>query len=307
MDATATAAPATTTQSAPPAAATAAVPHSGQSSTEKVAATKEAEAKQATAPEYHELSFKDGKTKKLTIAELKAAALLGEGAYGKMEEAAKIRKQADAEREAFKKKKIQSLIDAGMSKEEVRAEFEGWYKENFIDPESMTPEQKELAELRKFKTEREETAKQQKEREQAEAQSAEEKEFFQGFQQEIVQALDASDLPKSKFTVGRMAYWIKQNLRKGYDAPMEVIVNQVKQERNAIVSSMVKDSAPAQLVEMLGKDVVQKIRMWDLENLEKLQGGGGTPPAPRDNDPSRPKKSMSDVDRYFREMRQKKR
>lgn len=53
----------------------------------------------------------------------------------------------------------------------------------------------------------------------------------------------------------------------GWEAPLSMIVNQVKSERQAIMSDLNENSSAEQLIAMLGEKVINKIRQHDLAQL----------------------------------------
>jgi len=124
-------------------------------------------------------------------------------------------------------------------------------------------------------------------------------------EKELIATLDQAGLPKTRFTANRLVYWKKQNLKNGYDAPPEVLIQQVKDEGQNILQSYVKESSPAQLIEFLGEELINKIRQHDIENLKAKLGQKGTvmPKQARQTAQKGGGKSMRDVDKYFNDLR----
>lgn len=219
----------------------------------------------------------DGKSIKMTLDEMKKHAGLGKKAYSNLEEAAKIRKDAESKLDRIKTPKdaMKFLTDPknGYDAKEVRAAFEEWYSEAFIEPETMTPEQKRWAQMERENKE----LKAEREAQQKEAQAAREAEedsrTGQQLQSEITSMLEESGMPKTKFTASRMAYWIRVNESKGINAPKEMIIEQVRTERNNIVKSMADSYDGEALVQHLGEDIVKKIRQFDLARIRAKRGG----------------------------------
>lgn len=264
-----------------------------------------------TAEQLIELKV-NGTSRKYTLDQLKARASLADASHERFEKASQIEKSQKEYDEKLKKDFIGALVEKGLSKEQIKTRFEQWYKENFIDPETMSPEQKELAELKRWKQQQEQ------ERQEIDEQkkSAEQKEFEQkerqNYQKEIIETIEKFDLPKTRFIVGRIAYWQGINLSKGYDAPPEVVVQQVREEEQSILKNAVKSrmANPEKLVEYLGEDVVNAIRKFDVERLKKKFGvGSSNQSAGGTQFPTNERrgKTMSDVDDYFNELRRSKR
>lgn len=265
-----------------------------------------------TAEQLIELKV-NGQTRKYTLEQLKSKAALGDAAYEKFEKAAEIEKKQQALRENLKKDFLQTLLDPelGLTKEQIKTRFENWYKENFIDPETMDPRDLKLREYEQKEKERMAREQEQQEQERAQRENEETERERVALQQTIIDTIEKYDLPKTRFTVGRLAYWQRLNLSKGYDAPPDVLVEQVRNEEQAILQNAVKNrmASPEKLVAYLGEDVVKAIRKYDTEQLQKKFGG-----APSSNNadgfpraPEKPRRTMSDVDDYFNELRRSKR
>jgi len=264
----------------------------------------------ALPPELFEVKV-NGQIRKYTLDELRSKAILADGAHEKFQKASQTEKKFADWKQKAQTDAMSALMDPelGLSKDQIRTRFESWYKENFIDPEMMTKEQREAAQ---WKKEAEQYKKEKSQREEQEKTSAQEhldSQTRQSVQEEIVSILDTSGLPKTRFTANRVAFWMKQNIKNGYDAPPEVIVQQVKDERNSIVASLTSTATPQQLVEMLGDELIKKLRTFDMEKLKArfqpaTQSGSLSPNS--GNAKPTGSRSMRDVDKYFNELRRTK-
>lgn len=274
----------------------------GQSATKSAA-----EKAEAPKPPQH-IEFEG---KKYSAQELKAKLALAEGAYQKFESAAQERKKIEAIQQRFDADPLEATImyfeSKGLPRNEAeamaRSKFEKSYKTRFIDPEGMTPEQREAAQ---YKKELEDTKAKLKERDDADAKVAADKEgqaVRESMQKEIIDVIEKSGMPKTRFTANRVAFWMRQNLANGYDAPPEVITQQVKDEGKSIITSMLGESTPDQMVEMLGEDIIKKLRTYDLSRLQKRFGENqpNTEKTPRT--PTKKGTSMADVDEYLNSIR----
>lgn len=261
------------------------------------------------APEVYEVKI-NGQTRKYTLDELKNKVSLGEAANEKFQKASELSKKHESTKAELKKDFFKVLMseEVGLTKEEMRTKFESWYKENFIDPETMDPREMRIRELEREKSEREAREQEIQAAKQKEIEEQETAKTVEQMQKEIISVVEKSGLPKTRFTAARVAYWMRQNLKNGYNAPEEVIVQQVREERNSLVGSMVKESTGEQLVEMLGEELVTKIRKYDIELLKKKLGGttkgdDGFPAMTRDENK---KVTTRDVDAYFNNLRRQK-
>lgn len=262
---------------APAAATTTAIDNAA---TKAVAAAGEKAEQTKTIEEFFDIKV-DGKSKRMSREEVLRRASLADAADNRFEEAAAMRKQAEGllSRMRNPKDAIALLQDPalGLDKEQVRVEFESWYKAQFIDREAMTPEQRELADAKERIKKYEETeAEVQKNKQSEEDQKADMAEA-EKLQKEILGLLDTSGLPKTKFTAGRLAYWIRVNETKGLKAPAELIIDQVKKEAREVMSSMVQNSDGDVLLNLLGEDTAKKIRKYDLERIRARRNQAAAP------------------------------
>lgn len=213
----------------------------------------------------------NGKVMKLPLKDIIARAQLTEASQERFSEASKQRKHVEKIISTARSNPIQALMDPalGLSKEQIRDAFEEWYAREYIDPEHMTPEQLRLRDAEakiKAYEEAEQAAKQRAEQEEQEKLTAAE---TANLQKTIIEAMESSGLPKTKFFVERMAFYMRQNLLNGWDAPINVIVAQVRKERQAIMSDLTESSDPETLIAMLGEGIVNKIRQHDLKKLRE--------------------------------------
>lgn len=219
-------------------------------------------------PETFEVKV-NGKTVKMSRQEVIDYASMSHAANSKFDEASKLRKSVDSIINTAKTNPIQALMDPalGLTKDQIRDAFETWYTKEYIEPESLTPEQKQLKEvqsrLKSYEEAEQEKIRQQKESEETEL-TNKQREYLQG---QIIDAIDRSGLPKSKWIASRMAFYMRENLTKGWEAPIDLIVSQVKQERQSIMSDLTDNSEGDTLISLLGEGVVNKIRQYDLKRL----------------------------------------
>lgn len=284
----------------------AATPEEG--SPQQVAAKVEQPAKPAE-PEWLEY-VADGKKRRVTKEEaLKRLLPLADTSYNRLEEAAAMRKQADSVLSRMKdpKKAIEFLQDPelGLKKEEVKAAFEDWYKTNYIDREAMTPEQREHADLKARLSKYEEQEVNQKKEAERKLNEELDSRTAQETQQEIIKTVEESGLPKSKFTVSRIAYWTRLNEAKGINAPRELVIGQVKKELRDVVESVCAAADGDMLFEVLGEATVKKVRSHDLARIRAKRNQVAPVQTPVQDDPFaiRPNERIteSEVRRRMRE------
>lgn len=219
----------------------------------------------------------NGKAMKLSREELIRQAQLGYSATERFEQSAKQKREVEEIIGSATKSPIESLMKLGLSKEQLREAMEEWYTREYIEPETLTPEQRknrELeAELKKYRTQEEDKAKVDREK-QAQELTAK---HTENYQKQIIEALESSGLPKSKFVVQRLAFWMRQNLTHGWEAPMDLLVEQVKKDRLDYFSDLLESSDPEVLSNFLGDKFVNKLRKHDLQRLRARRSGGVDP------------------------------
>lgn len=282
-----------------------AVPMTGNDSKTPSEATQKVEA-----PQTYEVKV-NGQIRKYTLDQLMSKASLGEAATERFEQAKQLTQKSQKFQENIKKDFLKALQDPelGLSKDQIKERFEHWYKENYIDPEVMSPEQKELAELKRWRKEREAEEAERNELAQKEQETLMDSQTRETVQQEIIKALETSGLPKTRETVARMAFYMKQNLMRGYDAPMELVVQQVKESVSQNWEQYFKDATVEQWVSIIGEEGIKKLRQYDLERLKNKFGSNAVQANETEAKPKLKrgeKIPMSRVDDYLNDIRQQK-
>lgn len=248
----------------------------------------------------------NGKIIKMTRQQLLDNASMVHTANSRFDEAKKFRDEADAFKKALKSKPIDALFDPslGHSKESIRAQMEEWYAREFIEPETLTEEQKKLKaaelELKTYKDNEIEETKKAEEAKLAEMTNQQR----QHMQTQIIEALEKSNLPqKDPGVFKRVASYMRQNLLRGWEAPMDMIVRQVHKDLVGETQSLAKNcDSIEQLVDLFGEENVNRIRQWDLDNLRKKRNGFSSeeqaaPP------PQQQRFSSADIDQRLRDIR----
>ncbi len=243
--------------------------------TTPVASKPEGGASASPSPSSDTREYKiNGKTVKMSQKEADDYVSMSYAAQQKFNEAAQIRKEHEAKKELYKTNRIQAFIDAteDMSPEDRRAVIEEFYAKQYIAKDEMTPQEIALADREEKIAKWEAEQKGLKARSDKEAEDKLVNTHRERIQQEIVETLEASGLPKSKFIAARLAFYMQQNARNGYDAPKEMLIRQVKNERKSIVADMTDSSSAEQLIDLLGENVVKKINKYYLDQLRAGRG-----------------------------------
>lgn len=160
-----------------------------------------------------------------------------------------------------------------------REALENWYYKNYIEPDTLSPEQLETRNLKDRVSEYE--AKEAAQAKQAEAAKAEkaaqqkeaDKERYRSeWSTKIQEALETSGLPKSDWTVTRMALYLKQALQQGRkDVQPSDVAKQVKADWAAAQKDLLANLTPAQLAAQLGDEALAKIRQHDVEKYKSTK------------------------------------
>lgn len=201
-----------------------------------------------------------------SIDELIKLAQLGGGARAKMQEASEIKKHYDAIEKMLKENPEELLRSGGIDPEVLAEEIiTRRIKEMEKSPEQIEREkiQKELAEARKKLQEVEEQKKN------AEIEKLQVK-YIQEFNEQITSALENyKELPRSPYTVKRIADTMLWALENGHDVTVSDVVPFVHKEIRGEIQQMV-DSLPVDFLEdFIGKNASEKMRQNRLKKMEK--------------------------------------
>lgn len=140
-----------------------------------------------------------------------------------------------------------------------------------IKDEMLTPEEKELRELKKYKESTEAEKAKMREAQEKEASAKREAEIANTYQAKFIAALEQSGLPKSPDMVKRMAQMEKKNLEYGLDLTPKELAEEVKKELINLVKFVAGDADGDQLINIFGEDISKKIRKSDLKKLQEMQ------------------------------------
>jgi hypothetical protein len=229
---------------------------------------------QSTQPEVFDVKV-NGRIQKMTRQEVIDHASMSYAANQKFNEAKSLKAEHERLTSLARKNPLEALLDPslGLSKDQIRDAMEEWYNREFIEPETLSPEQRQIKqyelELKKYQ-DQERERKDQYEKDQLEKLTSTQRDYLQ---KQIIDALETSGLPKTKFFASRMAFYMQQNFKNGWEAPLEMIINQVKNERRLMMGDLTEQSDAKQIIDMLGEGVINKIRKYDLEQLRAKRSG----------------------------------
>ena len=298
---------------ATPATITAAVPAEGTAAAAKPSSTgapanaggkKEGDNGKPSTPTIIEKKV-NGKVWKGTQEEWDKSASLGMTSYERLQEAAKIKKEAEGKLERIKNPKdaIKFLNDPenGYKPDEVRAAFEEWYHENFVKTANETPEQKRIRELEAKNRKYEEDNQKREQEAQAAKEAQEDEVTVKRIQQEVMEIMTEHNLPRNREVARKVIFYTRLNEAKGINAPPELIAQKVRASASTDVQAWTNDLKGEQLVDFLGgwkSPLVKELRRLDIERAKGLRNGGAKPAAeepltkePKERDDGQPKRA----------------
>lgn len=217
----------------------------------------------------------DGKEVEIPEDEAVAAWQKRTSADKRFQEAATTKKQA----EGILKAVSQSKDNPQMLKKifsDVGVDFRATAEQflySLIQEEQMTPEQKELHETKKklseYEQEKQEKQKAEEEQQRVELEGKYEKEY----QASIIETLDKTDLPKSEFTIGRIARYLYLGLERGVELQPTDVMDLVRRDYNNEMTALFKNASPDQIAAIAGEDFLKKLREFDLNKVRNGIGG----------------------------------
>ncbi len=201
----------------------------------------------------------------MDIDALREMAQKGEGADQKFQEAATMRKQMEKFVELMQNDPIKAMTELGLNPDDV-AEM---HMQKRIEEMQKSPEQLELEKLR-AEIEAERQAKEELEKEKFEAEQQRiQDEYARQLDNEISDALNGSELPKSPYVVKRVAENLMIALEKDSNASvsdiMPLVQKQIKQEIRDMFGVMPEDI----IEQFIGEDVSTKLRKRRIKKMKK--------------------------------------
>lgn len=232
----------------------------------------------------------DDAEREVDEAELLRGYSHAQSANQRFQEASKIRKQAETFIERLKSdpKSILTNPKLGIDFRKIAEE----YVLEQMEAESLTPEERERktekGELEKYRS-----AEQQKKAEADAAQLEQVKNHYrQDYQKKFIGALETQGLPKTEFTVKRMAYYQEQAILREYElepsALAELVREDYMKEFSALFGSYEDGEA---MIKFLGEGNTNKIRKSDLARFKSQQGQPRQVSQPK-HDASKPRQVM---------------
>jgi len=211
-------------------------------------------------------------------------AQLAESAQQRFQEASVMKKQAEQFFEALMNDPRSILSHPEIAKKLNMREFAEDFLSQELKNELMDPAEREMSELREFKRKHEEETTGRQQREQETAQQGRAREAQQkaakDFDVNITEALTQTNLPKTPYTVKRVAEILLGARKNGYDMDIATAVDMVKEGYQTDLGAMVGGLEPEMLIKMFGDDMIKKLRKHDLAQLKNKLNPPQAQPAP---------------------------
>jgi hypothetical protein len=200
----------------------------------------------------------DGQEREVDEAELLRGYTHGAAANEKMKAANEQRQMAEEVLRIFKTDPKLAFSKLGV---DAKA-FAEQVLQDHIEELNLTPEQKELRDLRKWQAEQNEAKQKAEEAQKLAAEEAYRNEVSTQLQESIINSLNSGGLPKNEYTVGRMAYYMDAAVRAGFNLPvpelMTHILPQVKAEYDRDLKALLSSTPEDRLLDFLGEDITKK-------------------------------------------------
>jgi hypothetical protein len=279
-NAPATAAPAPSAGTPNPAAASPNPAQGGKPNGSQPGPAKAGPAAAPTQSEVRKLKLKlEGQDVELPESEVIALAQQGKVSGKRFEEAAKIRQQAAEIIQFAKENPAEFFKKTGMNARQWAEEF----LTNELKKEGESPVEKRAREAEEKLAAIEKEKKTAAEKRLQEQKDAQTKEWAQKYDQMFVEALGKSGLPRTAFTVKRMAELQLVNIKKGLELGPDQLAKIVREDYIAEQKALFGQAEGDQLLDMLGEDIVKKLSKAQISRLKakSVPGRAATSNTPR--------------------------
>lgn len=264
--------------------------------------------KEAIKEEIRKMKLKvNGRDVEMDESEVIRRAQLAESAQQRYQEAAQMKKQAEQFFQTLLEDPRSVLMHPEIAQKLNFRELAEEYLSTELKKELMDPVERELEELREFKRKQEEEVQNRQKQEQETVKQRQMREMQQRAAQEldvkITETLKQSNLPKTAYTVKRVAEVLLNAQKNGFDLDIPTAVDMVRDGYNTDLREMIGNLQPDMIVKMFGDDLVKKLRKHDLAQLKaKLKPQEAAPaegvaqptPTPRQKQDAEPKYMKQD-------------
>lgn len=205
----------------------------------------------------------DGTPVSLTRDELIKGFQLGSASHERFRNAAQMKKEAESSLDAMMADPIAAFLKAGGDEAALR-DLTETYLYGKIQQDKMTPEERELAELKQYKEQAEQRQKDQADQKQQEANTAQTKKYEEEYIASFNQAFEAAGVAPTESAMSRVAQIQLSALEAGYEVPVDMVINQYKDEQSAMISQYLSSLDSDGISSVIGKDRMKEIRKKEL-------------------------------------------
>jgi hypothetical protein len=233
----------------------------------------------------------------------------GLAANERFEHSAKIEKQA----KSFVQNLQSNFGDVithpslGIPKEQIISWAEQYLFRERVQPEMMSPEERErMQEKAELETYRKREAREKQEREAQRVEQLKEQ-FRADWSKKFAEALDSGGLPKTDWTVTRMAQYMRQAGKNGHKHIQPVdVVEYVQRDWINAQKDLYANMDGEKLLEILGSENVDKIRKANLKRYDSNYGKSSTSVSNgREVTDTKPKKFYGSTEEMMRDTRRR--
>jgi GTP cyclohydrolase I len=188
------------------------------------------------------------------------------------QEKAELEKQVGAFMKALGEDPFAAMKELGMNPDQVIED----YINKQLEQAKKSPEQVEKerleSELKAIRAEREREKEEHNTKELARLQE----QAFQQYDTQMEQALNKSGLPKTPYTVKKMADYMLVALEAGHDVTPDDVVDVVREEMNSDLKEMFASLDEETIEGLLGEQVINKLRKRRVAKAQAAQKALGT-------------------------------
>lgn len=190
---------------------------------------------------------------------------LAKAAQKAMQENNSYKSQVEQFFKSFKSDTKAALKEMGIDPKQFAAEV----IEEEIKRAQLTPEQRELEELKAEKKRLEEERKREKEEFEKKEYERLSQQEYERVETQMSMALEKSSLPKEPYVVKKIADYMLIGIQNGIDLSPEEVLPLVEQEIKSDLQALIKALGEDKVEDFVGKDVFNKIRKKNLAKAKQ--------------------------------------
>lgn len=182
-----------------------------------------------------------------------------------MQENSSFKSQVEQFFKGFKSDTKAALLEMGIDPKKFAAEV----IEEEIKKSQLSPEQRELEELKAEKKKREEDYKKEKEENDRKEKERLQTQEYERIDNLMTSALDKSSLPKEPYIIKKIADYMMTGLKNKVDLSPEDVLPLVEEEIKKDIQSLIKALGEDKVEEFVGKEVFNKIRKKNIAKAKQ--------------------------------------